>query len=94
MDAFLVLLDEDLEIVLAAERAAPRAGSAVGGALRLHVSRLVAAVDPELGADAVADLLLGAVAPAVILRLRAAGAALPAQQAAVRALLRGLTRAG
>lgn len=91
-DANLALLDEDLEIALAAERAALTRPGPVAGALRLHVSILVAAVDPTLDAGLVADLLLGAVAPAVILRMRAAGADLAEQQAATRALLRGLTR--
>lgn len=91
LDALLVLLNEDLEIALAVEQAAPTPNSAVAGALRLHVSHLIADIDPGLDAVLVADLLLGAVAPAVIRRLRAAGGDLAAQQAAGRAMLRGLT---
>lgn len=91
-DAYLAVLDDELEIAVAAERAALTRPGPVAGALRLHVSILVAAVDPTLDAGLVADLLLGAVAPAVILRLRTAGGDLAAQQAATRALLRGLTR--
>lgn len=90
-DAYLALLDEDLEIALAAEQSAPGAAGPVAGALRLHVRILVEAVDSTLDAAVVADLLLGTVAPAVIARLRAAGAGLAAQQGAVRALLRGIT---
>lgn len=92
LDGLLALLNEDLEIALAAEQAAPSAAGAVAGALRLHVSHLIAALDPELEADLVADLLLGAVAPAVVVRLRTGGGDLAAQQSAARAILRGLTR--
>ncbi len=91
VDALLVLLDQDLELALAAEHAAPGGGSAVAGALLLHVRGLVIDLDPDLDADLVATLLLGALAPPVIARLRARGADVKAQQAAARALLRGLT---
>lgn len=87
----LALLDRDLEIALAAERAAPATAGAVAGALALHVRILVTAIDPRLDGAVVAELLLGALAPAVIARLRARGVDLSAQQVAACALLRGLT---
>lgn len=92
VDGFLALLDEDLEVALAAERASPSTAGAVAGALTLHVRSLVVALDPRLDGDLVATLLLGALGPPVIARLRARGGDLSAQQAAARALLRGLTR--
>jgi AcrR family transcriptional regulator len=91
VDELLALLDEDLEIALAAEDAAPAAGGVVAGALALHVRTLISQINPHLDAPLVADLLLGTLSPAVILRARARGAGLSAQQSAARALLRGLT---
>ena len=91
VDGLLALLDEDLEIALAAEDAAPGAGGVVAGALALHVRTLIGQINPHLNAPLLADLLLGTLSPAVILRARAHGADLSAQQSAARALLRGLT---
>lgn len=88
VEAFLAMMDADLEIALAADRAAP---ATVAGALTLHVRGLVSQIDPRLDADLVATVLLGALSPLVIVRLRARGADLPAQQAATRAVLQGLT---
>lgn len=91
VDALLVLIDEDLEIALAAEEAAPATVGAVAGVLTLHVRALLIEIDPRLDADVVATLLLGALGPPVVARLRARGADLGAQQDAARAVLRGLT---
>jgi AcrR family transcriptional regulator len=90
VDGLLALLDEDLEIAVAAEHAAPGAGGVVAGALALHVRTLISQIDPNLDAALLADLLLGTLSPPVIARARAHGG-LVAQQAAARALLRGLT---
>ena len=94
VDALLAVIDEDLEIALAAEEAAPATRGAVAGALALHVRALLIEIDPRLDADVVATLLLGALSPPVVARLRARGADLPAQQTAARALMRGLTSPG
>ncbi|MBA2636695.1 MAG: TetR family transcriptional regulator, partial [Solirubrobacterales bacterium] len=91
VDALLALMDEDLEIVLAAEHAARTTDGAVAGALALHVRSLIAALDAELEADVVATLLMGALSAPVIVRMRARGGDLLAQQTAARALVRGLT---
>src|ERR1700688_2722236 len=90
IDALLALLDEDFEIALAAADAAPATGALVAGALALHVRTLISQIDPRLDAPLIADLLLGAISPPVIARARARGADLAAQQAAARALVRGL----
>ena len=92
VDGLLMLFDEDLEIAMAAEVAAPDAAAGpVTGALALHVRTLVEAIDHRLDAALVAEMVLGAVAPAVVARLRRGGADLAAQQRAVRAVLRGIT---
>jgi AcrR family transcriptional regulator len=91
IDGLLALLDEDFEIAFAAEEAAAGSGGVVASALALHVRSLISQINPRLDATLVADLLLGSIAPPVIARARARGTDLPAQQAAARALLRGLT---
>ena len=91
IDGLLALLDEDFEIALAASDAAPATSALVAGTLALHLRTLLSQTDPRLDAPLLADLLLGAISPPVIARARARGADLAAQQAAARALLRGLT---
>jgi AcrR family transcriptional regulator len=93
VDELLRLQDEHLELALAAEGAAAGAEIRVHGVLALHIRALVREIDPALDAEVVADLLLGAVAAAVIRRLRRdQGFDLAAVQEAARALLRGITR--
>jgi AcrR family transcriptional regulator len=91
VDGLLALLDEDFEIALAAADAAPATGALVAGALALHLRTVISQIDPRLNAPVIADLLLGSISPPVIARARARGADLQAQQAAARALLRGIT---
>ena len=91
IDSLLALLDEDFEIALAVADAAPATGALVAGALALHLRALISQIDPRVDAPLIADLILGAISPPVIARARARGADLAAQQAAARALLRGLT---
>lgn len=91
VDGLLALIDQDFEIVLAAESASRVPAGALDGALALHVRNLVAGLDTGLDADVVATLLMGALSAPVIARVRARGGDLRAQQAAYRALLRGLT---
>jgi AcrR family transcriptional regulator len=93
VDELLRLMDTQLDLSVAADRAAA-AGTRMRlhGALALHVRALLAEIDPSLDAEVVADLLLGAIAAGVVHHLRRErDVDLPAVQSAARALLRGLT---
>lgn len=92
VDALLVIMDEHFDVAMAAERSATVPTGAIAGPLCLHVRGLIAELDPDLDGDMISSLLLGALSPPVIARLRARGADLAAQQSSARALLRGLTR--
>jgi AcrR family transcriptional regulator len=95
LEAFVVavvrLQHEHLPLALAAEIGPEGPPPGASGALFLHVRALVQALDPALDADAVAAMVLGAVAPPVLelLRHRAVDADVIAASAV--ALLRGLT---
>jgi AcrR family transcriptional regulator len=95
LEAFVVaavrLQHEHLPLALAAEVGSEGPPPGASGALFLHVRVLVQALDPALDADAVAAMVLGAVAPPVLelLRHRAVDADVIAASAV--ALLRGLT---
>jgi AcrR family transcriptional regulator len=95
VDELVRLMDTQLELSVAADRAAaPGTRMRIHGALALHVRALLAEIDPSLDAEVVADLLLGAIAAGVLHHLRRErGVGLPAVQSAARALLRGLTPA-
>ncbi|MDO8212383.1 TetR/AcrR family transcriptional regulator [Conexibacter sp. CPCC 206217] len=93
VDELIGLLDEQLDVMLAADFAA-RGGDQPSpfGTLTLHVRTLVSELNPALDADTVADLLLGALAAGVVHRLkRDRGVDLATVRASARALLRGLT---
>jgi AcrR family transcriptional regulator len=93
VDELLRLIDTQLELAVAADRAAGAATRMrLHGALALHVRTLVAEIDPSLDAEVVADLLLGAIGARVVHHLRRErDVELAAVQSAARALLRGLT---
>jgi AcrR family transcriptional regulator len=93
--AELVRLQVDhLEIALAAERAVTREMPPVYGALVIHVSTLIADIDPALDAGLLSAYLLSAVAPPVLERLHStAGVEVPALQQSVIQLIRGISGA-
>lgn len=93
LDAYLEWMNRDLDLALAAELAAPTTVSAIAGSLILHIRGLVKELDPDADDLGVATILLGSVAPIVVAHLRDRGIELTAQQASVRSILRGLTRA-
>jgi AcrR family transcriptional regulator len=89
----LVSTQQDhIELALAAEALPGRSPAGAYGLLLLHVRNLVGELKPALDADVVASLILGALAPPVLHRLRHDPAiSEPALRAGVLALLRGLT---
>ena len=93
--AELVRLQVDhLELALAAERAVTREMPPVYGALVIHVSTLIAEIDPALDAGLLSAYLLSAVSPPVLDRLHStAGVEVPALQESVIQLIRGITAA-
>lgn len=97
LEAFVLelarLQDAHLELALAADGPGNAARPHVYGTLRAHIRALLVEIDPGLDADVVAALLLGATAPPVLHRLDAElGVGLETLQAALLALLRGVTR--
>jgi hypothetical protein len=66
-----------------------RAPAGAYGALFLHTRALIDALHPDLDADVIAAMLLGAIAPPVLDRVLRAGD--DAIDASIRALLRGIT---
>lgn len=98
LEAFLVELvacqADHLELALAAETAPGRALGPVYGVSLLHVATLIDEIDPQLDAQVLAGLLLGAIAPPVLIRTRdRLGRDTQSLQRAVRALLRGVVGA-
>jgi AcrR family transcriptional regulator len=93
VDEFLRLMDSQLDFMLAAANAAPAGAHArVYGSLALFVRVLVAEIDPSLDGEVVANLLLGAISPAVLYQLRRERAIeLEQIRDGARALLRGIT---
>jgi len=87
----IALQREHLSIALAAQLGGPEAPAGAIGSLLVHVSTLVAELDPDVDAVVLAHLILGAIAPPVLSRLQARPETVA--QAAL-ALLRGLTRGG
>lgn len=93
LEAFVLelarLQDAHLELALASSGPEDPNGRQIYWTLRAHIRALLSEIDPELDADVVAGLLLGATAPPV---LHGLGVGLEALQASLLALLRGLTR--
>jgi AcrR family transcriptional regulator len=95
LEAFLIALTElqheHLPLALAAEPPHRRPPAGVYGPLFLHARALISELRPEADADIIATMLLGAVAPPVLQRLRSERepprAAIPDS---IRALLHGL----
>lgn len=83
-----------LELALAAERALADDLPPVYATLLLHLSSLIAELDPGLDATTVAGYLLGALAPPVLHRMREDGADSPVLQRGAVQLLRGITGRG
>jgi AcrR family transcriptional regulator len=95
LEAFLVELvrcqANHLELALAAEAAPGVALGPVYGVSLLHMTGLIEELDPQLDARILGGLLLGAIAPPVLSRMRAMQASdTEALQRAVRVLLRGV----
>lgn len=93
LEAFVLALvglrDEHLQLARLAEAGSEQQ---VYGILRVHLIALLRALDPALDAELLGGLLLGAVAPHVLHRLREQdGATDAALEAAALRLLRGLT---
>jgi len=97
LEAFVVelvaLQADHLELALAAEGRTRQALAPVYATLAIHIAALVHQIDPALDERIVAGLILSAIAPPVLHRMRRAlGVDTPALQTAARALLQGLTR--
>jgi AcrR family transcriptional regulator len=83
---------DHLELALAAEGMPGRAPAEVYGLLLVHVRNLVGEIAAELDADVVAAMILGAISPPVLHRLRRSPRVDEgALRAGVLALLRGVT---
>jgi AcrR family transcriptional regulator len=92
--AYLAWLDAHLEVALAAEMAAPIRINIISGSFTPHIRALIRRLMPANDDLALATLLLGAVDPSAVPRLREADVSLDEQQAAAHAFLAGLTRSG
>ena len=93
--ALLELQAEMLPVLIAAESRPGQEASPVQQALAMHVTALVAQLDPKADARLVAGLLIAAISPPVVHHLcTRVGADTAGLQAAARALLRGLVRPG
>ena len=96
LEAFIIALlhlqDENLELMLAADMRSDAAAPPPYATFLIHISTLVAQIDPRLNSAVVAGLVLNSIAPPVMRRLRRdVGAALEDLETAAIALLRGLT---
>jgi AcrR family transcriptional regulator len=90
--ALLQLQDQNLELMLAANRYSDGTAPPPYATFLIHISTLVAQIDPRLNSGVVAGLVLNSIAPPVIQRLRRdGGAQLEDFETAAIALLRGLT---
>lgn len=69
--ALIALQREHLPIALAGELSPAVGPDLVYGALRLHAAALIHQIDPELDAEILASMILGAIAPPVLNRLDA-----------------------
>jgi AcrR family transcriptional regulator len=97
LEAFVVelvqLQADHLELALAAESTVSRALAPVYAPLAIHISALVPEIDPALDQGIIAGLILSAIAPPVLHRMRSVlGVDTATLQESARALLRGLTR--
>jgi AcrR family transcriptional regulator len=97
LEAFVVELvqiqADHLELALAAENPARHPLAPVYTTLAFHIATLVHEIDPTLDQTVVAGLILSAIAPGVLHRMRSVlGVDTPTLQANARALLQGLTR--
>jgi AcrR family transcriptional regulator len=97
LEAFIVALlhltDENLELMLAADRYSDGAAPPASATFLLHISMLVGQIDPRLNAAVVAGLILNSIAPPVVQRVQHdLGASVEDLEVAAVALLRGLTR--
>jgi AcrR family transcriptional regulator len=96
LEAFVVelvaLQAAHIELALAAEVPVGQALAPTYAALALHISTLVREIDPTLDEGIVAGLILSAIAPPVLHRMRAVlNVDIAKLQASARVLLRGLT---
>jgi AcrR family transcriptional regulator len=95
LEAFVVGLlrhyEAHLDVALLADAGARHRGSPVVGALLLHLEMLVREIDEKLDERVVARMILGAIAPPVVLEARERGHDAEALEASALALLRGLT---
>jgi AcrR family transcriptional regulator len=90
--ALLALYDRHLELMLAADVRADRGAPPVYGTFVLHVATLVRELDPTVDAPLVAELVLSAIDPRTVHRLRHRdGTDLAEIEQGAVALLRGLT---
>ncbi len=94
VDGLLELLDAQLDLAVAADRAAVLGSRMrIHGALALHVRTLLAELDPTIDAEVVADLLLGAISAGVLHHLRRErGRDLATVRDGALALLRGVSQ--
>ncbi len=95
LEAFICALlrfqDAHLELVLAARRSEVTAPP-IYATFLLHVSVMVAEIDPTLDGPVIAELILSSIAPVAMHRARRElGAGIEQLEAAALALLRGLT---
>jgi AcrR family transcriptional regulator len=89
-DAYLAWVNTNIEIALAAEVAAPATFSVVAASFIVHIRSLLRELAPESDDQALATIILGALAPIVVRRLREQGVGLAEQQAEAKRMLRGV----
>jgi AcrR family transcriptional regulator len=98
LEAFFVELIEiqvaHLELALAAERVAPEQMTPAYATLIVHITRLIAQIDPDLDASILATYLLSAFSPPILnIMYKHNGVTVPQLQRAAVQLLRGVTGA-
>ncbi|MGI8714086.1 MAG: TetR/AcrR family transcriptional regulator [Solirubrobacteraceae bacterium] len=98
LEAFIVgllqLEDQNLELMLAADRYSHLAAPTAYATFRIHVAMLVEQIDPTLDSAVIAALVLNSIAPPVMGRLRhELGTGVADLEVAAIQLLRGLTGA-
>jgi AcrR family transcriptional regulator len=88
VSALIELQREHLSIALAGELRPPDAPDRVYGTLRFHAAALIHQIDPALESELLASMVLGAIAPPVLIQLDADSETLAA---AIATLLQGIT---
>jgi AcrR family transcriptional regulator len=83
---------ENLPVAVLAAHELDQYGSEVMNALLFHARTLVRQIDPHLDNHVVATMILGAIAPPLIIDSRQRGTETEVLQASALALLRGITR--